>query len=88
MKFPACAAGPSARAGRCTGGQPWLNEALPDPICGGALLTLADGRLTFVNCACGDEEALERQRRGEAVRWSLNARRDLTLRVSGDDGKT
>lgn len=69
-------------------GQPWLNEALPDPICGGALLTLADGRLTFVNCACGDEEALERQRRGEAVRWSLNARRDLTLRVSGDDGNT
>ena len=69
-------------------GQPWLNEALPDPICGGALLTLADGRLTFVNCACGDEDALERQRRGEAVRWSLNARRDLTLRVSGDDGKT
>lgn len=41
-----------------------------------------------MNCACGDEEALERQRRGEAVRWSLNARRDLTLRVSGDDGKT
>ena len=69
-------------------GQPWLDETLPDPICGGALLTLADGRLAFVNCACGDEEALERQRRGEAVRWSLNARRDLTLRVSGNDGKT
>lgn len=44
--------------------------------------------MIFVNCAYGDEPALERQRRGEAVRWSLDARQELTVRISGDDGKT
>lgn len=69
-------------------GQPWLNQDLPDPVCSGALLALKDGRLAFANCAWGDEAALERQRRGEDVRWSLDARQNLTLRLSGDGGNT
>lgn len=36
-------------------GEPWLNQELPDPICGGALLSLSDGKMAFVNCAYGDE---------------------------------
>lgn len=77
----------------CQGGPrrwsaPWLDQTLPDPVCSGALLTLNDGRMAFVNCAYGDEPALERQRRGEAVRWSLDARQQLTLRLSEDDGAT
>lgn len=75
----------------CQGGpehwsQPWLNHDLPDPICSGALLSLGQGRMVFSNCAYGDEPALERQRRGEAVRWSLDARQRLTVRLSRDDG--
>lgn len=76
----------------CQGGpvrwsEPWLEDALPDPVCSGALLSLGEGRMAFVNCAYGDEPALERQRRGEPVRWSLDARQKLTLRLSVDDGK-
>ena len=44
-------------------------------------------RWHFVNCAYGDEPALERQKNGEAVRWSLDARQKLTIRISVDDGK-
>ena len=69
-------------------GEPWLNQELPDPICGGALLSLSERKIAFVNCAYGDEPALERQRRGESVRWSLDARQKLTVRLSRDDGKT
>ncbi|MBQ8647968.1 MAG: exo-alpha-sialidase [Oscillospiraceae bacterium] len=64
----------------------YLNQTLPDPVCAGALLTLKDGRMAFVNCAYGDEPALERQRQGEPVRWSLDARQNLTVRLSEDDG--
>ena len=67
-------------------GRPWLDQNLPDPVCSGALLALKDGRLAFANCAWGDEAALERQRRGEAIRWSLDARQNLTLRLSADGG--
>lgn len=67
---------------------PWLDENLPDPVCSGALLSLRDGRMAFVNCAYGDEPALERQKKGEDVRWSLDARQRLTLRLSEDDGRT
>ncbi|MDD6075018.1 MAG: sialidase family protein [Clostridium sp.] len=69
-------------------GEPWLNQELPDPICGGALLSLSEGKMAFVNCAYGDEPALERQRQGEAARWSPDARQKLTVRLSRDDGKT
>ena len=69
-------------------GEPWLNQELPDPICGGALLSLSDGKMAFVNCAYGDEPALERQKQGESVRWSLDARQKLTIRLSKDDGVT
>lgn len=75
-----CAGGPARW------GEAYLNESLPDPICSGALLALDDGCLAFVNCANGDEAALERQRRGEALRWSLDARKNLTLRISRDGG--
>lgn len=67
---------------------PWLEEKIPDPVCSGALLQLFDNRLAFVNCANGDEEALRRQAQGEDVRWSLDARKNLTLRFSDDSGRT
>lgn len=75
----------------CSGGpEHWgiayLNHTLPDPICSGALLTLYDGRMAFVNCAYGDEPALELQALGEKIRWSNDARQRLTLRVSNNDG--
>lgn len=63
-----CSSGPE------TWGQARLDQALPDPVCSGALLQLADKRLAFVNCAYGNEPVLERQRRGEDVRWSMDAR--------------
>ena len=68
--------------------RPWLDQNLPDPVCSGALLALKDGRLAFANSSWGDEAALERQRRGESVRWSLDARQNLTLRLSADGGST
>ena len=49
---------------------------------------LSDGKMAFVNCAYGDEPALERQKQGESVRWSLDARQKLTIRLSKDDGVT
>ena len=67
-------------------GEAYLDEVLPDPVCSGALLSLGDGSLAFVNCANSDEPALERQRSGENVRWSLDARKNLTLRISRDGG--
>lgn len=67
---------------------PWLHPDLPDPVCSGALFALSDNRLAFANCAWGDEAALERQRRGESIRWSLDARQNLTLRLSEDGGST
>lgn len=77
----------------CQGGParwsaPWLDFALPDPICSGALLSLGGSNMAFSNCAYGDEPALERQRQGESIRWSLDARQRLTLRMSRDDGVT
>lgn len=29
-------------------GEPWLNQELPDPICGGALLSLSDGKMALL----------------------------------------
>lgn len=77
-----------AQGGPVCWSQPWMDQNLPDPVCSGALLSLGGGKMAFVNCAYGDEPALERQRRGENVRWSLDARQNLTLRLSEDDGKT
>ena len=65
-----------------------MDQNLPDPVCSGGLLSLGGGKMAFVNCAYGDDPALERQRRGEDIRWSLDARQNLTLRLSEDDGKT
>lgn len=83
----------SRRRAFCEGGpekwgEAYLNNQLPDPICSGSLLTLPDGRLAFVNCAYGDEPALELQKKGENIRWSMDARQRLTLRLSEDGGNT
>lgn len=67
---------------------PWLNEQIPDPVCSGALLRLRDNRLAFVNCANEDKEAINRQARGEEIRWSRDARKNLTLRYSNDNGSS
>lgn len=42
----------------------------------------------FINGAYEEELALERQCRGETVRWSPDARQNRTLRVSNGDGRT
>lgn len=73
---------------RIVWGTPWLNQELPDPVCFGALYSRGDGRMAFVNCAYGDEPVLKRQRQGENIRWSLDARQQLTVRSSQDDGNT
>lgn len=67
-------------------GMPFLNYTLPDPICSGALLSLNEKGMAFVNCANEDIPALERQAEGENIRWSQDARKNLTLRCSKDDG--
>lgn len=77
-----CAGGPDRW------GKAYLDWNLPDPICAGAVLRIEGKRLAFVNCAYGDEPALEMQRQGKDIRWSMNARQNLTLRISNDDGKT
>ena len=77
-----------AQSGPVCWSQPWMDQNLPDPVCSGALLSLEGGKMVFVNCAYGDEPALERQRQGENVRWSLDARQNLTVRLSQDDGRT
>lgn len=66
----------------------WLNECLPDPICHGALLRRKNGAIAFLNLANEDLPALEKQRAGEKVRWSLDARKNLTFRMSTDDGRS
>lgn len=69
-------------------GKAWLNPELPDPVCSGALLSLGAGEMIFVNCAYGDEPALLLQNAGKEIRWSRDARQNLTLRLSTDDGRT
>lgn len=69
-------------------GPAWLNPKLPDPICHGALLSIGEAGMLFVNCSYEDEPALLRQKAGEDVRWSLDARQKLTIRLSMDDGKS
>lgn len=65
-----------------------LNPDLPDPVCAGALARLEDGRLLFSNCAYGDAPAVELEKSGDTIRWSRDARQNLTLRFSEDDGVT
>lgn len=75
--------------GTCEKWRPaFQEESLPDPVCAASLLGLPDGRMLFSNCAYGDEPALERIRAGEEVQWSRDARRNLTVRISEDDGAT
>ena len=75
--------------GNCKSWQPaYLDESLPDPVCAASLLELGNGRLFFSNCAYGDEAVLNRIRKGEKISWSRDARRNLTLRISRDDGRT
>jgi sialidase-1 len=57
-----------------------------DPICAGSVISSAAGDLIFSNCNYGDEEALKRIRAGENIKWSQNARQNLTIRISEDDG--
>ena len=65
-----------------------LNPGLPDPVCAGALARLEDGRLLFSNCAYGDAPAVELEKSGDTIQWSRDARQNLTLRFSADDGAT
>lgn len=53
-------------------GEPRLDRALPDPVCMASLLSLGGGRLLFVN----------------PVNETTRERKNLTLRVSRDDGQT
>ena len=68
-------------------GEPYLDDNLPDPICGGSLLSLLNGKMVFANCAYGDEAVLRLQKQGKKLRWSNDARQQLTVRASYDDGR-
>ncbi len=71
-------------------GQPFFHEDLPDPICAGSLcrLDFKDNILLFSNCAWEDQKALAAIKNGSNIRWSTDARQNLTIRVSRDDGRT
>lgn len=87
-EIPGCRRRAFCQGGPAHWSEPWLNQELPDPVCSGALVSLGGGYMAFSNCANGDEAALERQRQGENIRWSLDARQSLTVRLSRDDGRT
>lgn len=75
--------------------RPEYREDLPDPICHASLKRLGfketigfDGIL-FCNCDNGDEGIDEKIKRGLCrFNWSDDARKNLTLRLSKDGGKT
>ena len=75
---------------------PWhtlqFRTDLPDPICHASLQRLQkDGRtrILFCNCCNADPGAQERWERGlSKYPWSEDARKNLTLRVSDDQGQT
>ncbi len=69
-------------------GNAYLDPSLPDPICAGSILSLPDQTLLFSNCAWKDEAYLSQYRAGGTLHWSKNARQNLTLRRSMDNGKT
>lgn len=75
--------------------RPEYREDLPDPVCHAALERLGfedtigfDGIL-FCNCDNGDEGIEEKVKHGLCrYNWSDDARKNLTLRLSRDGGKT
>lgn len=69
-------------------GEAYLDRSLPDPICAGGILSLPDGKLLLSNCAWGDEPCLAARRTGQDIPWSPDARQRLTVRFSGNDGRT
>lgn len=63
-----------------------FREDLPDPICHAAMLRCND-KLYFANCANADPEWKQKYEAGEIrYMWSNDARKNLTLRVSNDNG--
>lgn len=70
-------------------GKAFLKEQLPDPICAGSIFRLDEETLLFCNCANEDLPALKAIRQeGSRIKWSDDARKNLTIRISGDDGCT
>ncbi|NLF27860.1 MAG: exo-alpha-sialidase, partial [Clostridiales bacterium] len=68
---------------------------LPDPICHASMLRLSwpeegqPGALLFCNCANADEGAAKKKAKGLIrYNWSDDARKDLTVRVSLDEGNS
>jgi len=77
-------------AGGMTWGQPFFNKNLADPICAGSLCRFdnADPILIFSNCAWEDPAGLEAMKQDKSIRWSKEARQNITIRVSRDEGLT
>lgn len=66
---------------------PQFRPDLPDPICH-ASLERAEGEIFFCNCANADEGVEEKIKNGQCkYNWSNDARKNLMLRVSRDEGE-
>lgn len=75
-------------------GPVYFHEDLPDPICAGSICRYCykeqkgfDG-LLFANCAWEDTAAIIAKQNGSDMKWSDDARRNLTIRLSEDGGYT
>lgn len=73
------------------GVSPWrevrFRTDLPDPICHASMLN-TEGGLLFCNCANADPDWKRKYEAGEIrYLWSDDARKNLTLRISADEGR-
>jgi sialidase-1 len=83
-----------SKDGKSGWSKPVFDQGLPDPVCFGSIVRLSeqaaagfDGIL-FSNCAWADEEGLSARLHGGSVRWSNDARRNLTVKLSLDECRT
>jgi sialidase-1 len=83
-----------SKDGRSGWSRPVFDQGLPDPVCFGSILRLpgqagrGDAKILFSNCAWKDEAGLAAWLRGGAARWSNDARRNLTVKMSRDGCNT
>jgi sialidase-1 len=71
-----------------TWGKVCFERHLPDPICHASIARFGDSGLLFSNCAWEDEKGVTAIRNGKKIKWSDDARQNLTVRLSLDEGQT
>ncbi len=67
----------------------WFDSNLPDPICHASLCRSGKNSkgILFSNCAWDDQEGVQAIKDGQKIKWSPDARKNLTVRLSMDQGK-